>query len=362
MSGMPRRLAALVACLLLLAIGVSAQRGEPFMPVGVEYRLPPGASRDAIARDYQDFLRLGYNTVVVIVRWQDSEPERWHYQFDAVTHALELAQVSALRVVLQVESGVPPAWVFERYPDGRFEPAGGGGAGGSRACLDHPALRADALAFVKAAAARAANARSVLAIDVASDLSPEFCLCPHTRRRFETWSKLAASSDRGAYVRAAARDDLRQLAETSANVGFKPVISSTRKPSVLHNAGDAAGQDDWQMASAVDVYGGAPQLSSSLTLRPLLAFSGLASATHNRGFWLRCLPDGDRVSARLLGWSAIARGAKGIVSCGGGTPPELMNTIGRNPGLFLPLRPRPSRIAFLHAPRGNDLAALERAA
>lgn len=354
---MPRRLAALAAC-LLLAAGVSAQRGEPFMPVGVEYRLPAGASRDAIARDYQDFLRLGYNTVVVIVRWHDSEPVRGQYRFDAATHALELAEASALRVILQIEAGAPPAWAFERYPDGRFAAAGGASTGENRGCLDHAALRADALAFVKAAASRAASARSVLAIDVASDLSPEFCLCPHTRRRFETWSKLAASSDRGAYVRAAARDDLKQLAEISANAGFRPVISHTRKPSVLQNTGDAAGQDDWQMASVVDVYGGSVQPFRDPTLRPLVALAGLASATHNRGWWLRCLSDDDGASARLLGWSAISRGAKGIVSCGGGSAPELLSIVGRNPGLFLSLRPRPSRIAFLHDPRGNDVAAL----
>ena len=54
------------------------------MPVGAEYRLPAAATRELIARDYQDILRLGYNTVVLVVRWLDSEPERGQYRFDAL--------------------------------------------------------------------------------------------------------------------------------------------------------------------------------------------------------------------------------------------------------------------------------------
>ena len=293
------------------------------------------------------------------MRWQDSEPERGQYRFDALTHALELAQTTGLRVVLQLEAGVPPPWAFTRYPDGRLAlPARTGSGDELRGCFDHPYLRGDALAFVAAAAGRVASARSVLAIDVASDLAPEFCLCPHTMRRFETWSKQAASSDRAAYVRAAARDDLRQLAETSANVGYRPVISHTRKPSILQGIGDAPGQDDWQMASAVDAYGGSADASPYASLRPLLAFAGLASATHDKGWWLRSLPPDGAESARLAGWSAIARGAKGLVVPEWRQAPEFVPLIARNPGLFLPLRPRPSRVALLHDPRGNDQPVL----
>jgi len=354
-----RRVALLVAW-VLLAGGLSAQRGaEPFMPVGAEYRLPAAATRELIARDYQDILRLGYNTVVLVVRWLDSEPERGQYRFDALTHALELAQSAGLRVVLQLEAGVPPPWAFTRYPDGRLMlPARTGSGDESRGCLDHPYLRGDAQAFVAAAAGRVASARSVLAIDVASDLAPEFCLCPHTMRRFEMWSKQAASSDRAAYVRAAARDDLRQLAETSANVGYRPVISHTKKPSILQGTGDAPGQDDWQMASAVDAYGGSQDASPYASLRSLLAFAGLASATHDKGWWLRSPPLDRAESARLVAWSAVARGAKGIVIPEWRQAPEFVPLIARNPGLFLPLRPRASRVAILHDPRGNDQPVL----
>jgi hypothetical protein len=356
-----RRVALLVAW-ILLAGGLAAQRvAEPFMPVAAEYRLPATATRELIARDYQDILRLGYNTVVLVVRWLDSEPERGQYRFDALTHALELAQPTGLRVVLQLEAGVPPPWALTRYPDGRLLlPARAGSGDEVRGCLDHPYLRGDALAFVAAAARRVASARSVLAIDIASDLAPEFCLCPHTQRRFEMWSKQAASSDRAAYVRAAARDDLRQLAETTANVGYRPVISHTRKPSILQGIGDAPGQDDWQMASAVDAYGGSQDASPYSSLRPLLAFAGLASATHDKGWWLRSLPLERAESARLVGWSAVARGAKGLVVADWRQAPEFVPLIARNPGLFLPLRPRPARVAILHDRRGNDQPALER--
>ena len=128
------------------------------MPIGVSYPGPLARDRERAIDDLEAIRTLGFNSIRVAVEWSDAEPARGQYQFDALDEMLTLAGQSGLKVMLQLSTASVPAWVLERYPDGRFvSKTQGGGPRTDRICLDHPGVRADVAAYVAAATARAAR-------------------------------------------------------------------------------------------------------------------------------------------------------------------------------------------------------------
>jgi hypothetical protein len=351
------RLAVPAAWACLALCGASpAQRGEePFFPVSVTYASEPGTARDAIAGDLQSIRGLGFNTITTTLRWSDAEPSRGQYQFEMLDRMFELAAQAGLRVVLRIDTSASPDWLLRRYPDGRFISEVAPTAGGLRGCLDHADLRADALTFVAAATGHVTRHAMWHAVDVGSEPPAGLCSCPHTRRRYKEWSKTSGDADRAAFVRFSRREELKQLIEATSARGARPAASHARIPSLLQPAmGAWPGQDDWQMSGEADPYG--TSISSALARGHhllALALDDLDGATRPRGWWMSADATVPAADARMLAWSAVARGARGLTIAKWREADLFAGVIRRNPALFAQLRPRPARIAILYDPRGK---------
>ena len=365
-------------------------RQDPFVPMAVSYSAELVRNRERAAADFDAIRADGFNAVRLVVSWADVEPVRGQYRLEVVDGALELASRSGLRVIVRLDAASSPAWVFNRYPDGRYVPADGAAPAATRACFDHPGVRADVEAFVTAVTAKAASHAALLAVDVGSDLDSGFCLCPHTARRFREWTKATfgeasrsppqRTDDQTAFVAITRRDHLAWLAAAAAARGNRPLMSSSATPSLVRPPEAPVGQDDWLMARVVDRYGVVvpPSHRSGSGVSPsqlALAFDGVRSAAAANGWFVSLDDDTSAADLRLWTWAAVSRGARGVMygdwrtgeSSTGAvlsgadvrvaeraqTAAGLSRVIGRNPALFAPLRPGRAKVAIIYDPRAD---------
>lgn len=222
------------------------------------------------------------------------------------------------------------------------------------------------------------------------------------RRTFTSWEDVTPSGaapgsadagaiDRGAFALVRQQEDLRFLALASAPRGPRLTASHVAIPAVIRGLSIESGPDDWWMGSSVDHYGAAilPRMPGSEwpAVRLVSALDGIRSAGGSRGWWAARVQAGQgtagpRVSTpvtaadvRLWGWAALSRGARalsyfawypmrsgpaahgyGLVDLDGRFTDRaraagaLASIVSRNPALFAPLRPRPSRAAILYNP------------
>ena len=438
----------LTAVLFLLATPSSQQRAEPFVPIGVWYgggttRAPmisrdPARERDAWRADLKAIRSLGFNSIKSWVDWASIEPVRGQYDFDVLDQLLTLADGAGLKVIVQLYTDSAPEWLGREYPDASFVTDQGARIGSQAApgyCLDHPGVRSDLAAFIKAVTARAATHRSFFGLDVWSEphivnwvwfnTPVEFCFCPHTQRRFREWLKGRYETiealnrawyrtftaweqveaprygtilsytdfiDWKTFVSVKLQEDLKLKAGASAPRGPRPVSSHSDAPAIMLSPLSGFGNpDDWLMSQVVDHYGTSiyPKHAAAATpwspVRLTSALDGIRSAARDRGWWIGELQAGQgatgvRVAApvtaadlRLWGWTVLSRGARAIsyyawypMSSGyesngygmielDGTVTERAKAAGefagivsRNPALFAPLRPRPSKVAILY--------------
>jgi hypothetical protein len=339
-------------CAWLVWSGASAaqRRGSPFVPVGVVHT---GDTAELLS-----VRNRGFNTITIVARWSDVEPARGEYRFDAIERTIDRAASTGLRVVLALDASASPAWLLERYPDGRLasdveQPRS------TQGCLDHPGVREDFLKLVSTASVRASRHPGWFVLDVGSVPQAGFCSCPHTRRRFEEWSASTRDSDRAAFVSFARREDLRQMVDASAARGNRLVVSHARVASILQRPRRVwPSQDDWMMSPLVDLYGGLVPSE-----QPALAFDSLSSATRTNGWSMSADASVPASDARMLGWAAIARGARALTFTNWREAPLFAGVITRNPALFDELRPRPAKVAIVYDPRRDtaSLIALHRA-
>ncbi len=391
--------------LMLVAIRgeQTVPRPEAFVPVAVTYRSELSRDRARASADLEAIQALGFNSVRVPVDWAASEPARGTYDFEALNQTLSLAGQLGLRVSLRLDTSSLPSWVLRRHADGRFVPeAKRNAAAPSRACLDHPGVRADVEAFVGAATANAARRAAWHAVDLGSDLPDGLCRCLHTERRFREWRTAAfgaeprppsqTASDRAAFVALQRADHLALLTAAAAARSWRVATSSARAPSILRNLlGEPPGQDDWLMSTVVDHYGtpvppetGSVALPGPSGLAPsqlALALDGLRSATRDKGWLMTDGLSAARASdLRFLTWAALSRGARGLtygewrgaatdvarnlvgrdetITARARAAGALARVIGRNPALFAPLRPRAAQIAIAYDPRLSARSAL----
>jgi hypothetical protein len=153
------------------------------------------------------------------------------------------------------------------------------------------------------------------------------------------------------------QEHLKLLADASAARGPRLVSSHAAVPSVMWAPGGRSrGQDDWLMSGVVDVYGTSVHTEPPVQLA--FALDGLRSATRDKG-WLF---SDNAADPRLMGWTALSRGARGLTFSDQGSPDgdrvraagALAGIVTRNPALFAPLRPRASKVAILYDPRAAD--------
>ncbi len=327
---------ALLVCALMVP---AAEQGTAFFPVALDYPLSPGASLSTIASDLEAIRAAGFNAIKITLTWRDGEPVRGTYLTESMARALAQAGRAELRVILAVDD-TPPVWLFERYADAARQTSTGRS---SDACFDHPGVRADEIAFVKAFATEASRHQALLAIDVGSRKPEGLCLCPHTKRRIKALTPAAARDDR-ARARIMRRFDLADLAAAAASSRIN-TASRTSSPSLLTGP-RAVAQDDWLMAGIVDRYG--LRLGARSAIR--LATDDLAGAARDKGWWVdvdASMPDADR---RLATWTALSRGAQGVIFDDPPRDLSFLQSIARNPVLFTQLRPRRAQVALLFDP------------
>jgi hypothetical protein len=331
------------------ALVPAARQPDPFVPMAVAYTVDPRTSRSAAADDLRSIRAMGFNTIAAVVRWSDAEPAPGTYTFAALERTLDEAAQAGLRVQVTLENSAP-AWLFDRFPDGRRVTLGRESASQreNTPCFDHPAVRAALQAFLVSASRVASRAPAFFAIDAGSPTPSGFCLCPHTARRFEASSK-ASGIDRDKFVRLSLRDDLQWMISQTAPSFARIVGAQSRVPTILQRASAAyPAQDDWLMSTAVDRYGVAigelPPQSSALAL----AFDQLAAATDGRGWALRTRATVRNEDLRFLTWLAFARGARTAVFDDVPSDSSFVNVIARNPALFAELRPVPAPVAVLY--------------
>jgi len=348
------RLAA--AVLLVCALMVpAAEQGTAFFPVALDYPLSPGAPVSAIATDLEAIRAAGFNAIKVTVTWRDGEAMRGTYVTESIARALAQAGRAGLRVILAVDD-TPPVWLFERYADAARQTSTGRS---SDACFDHPGVHADETAFLKAIATEASRHEALLAIDVGSRTPAGLCLCPYTKRRMKSLTAMDGRDDH-ARARIMRRHDLGDLAAAAASSRVD-TASRTSLPSLLSDP-RAFAQDDWLMAGLVDRYGVTLNARSAIRL----ATDDLAGAGRGKSWWVEVdasVPDADR---RLATWTAISRGAQGVIF---DDPPRdltFLPSVARNPILFTQLRPRRAQVALLFDPlmptaKPDSLAATHQA-
>jgi beta-galactosidase len=194
------------------------------------------------------------------------------------------------------------------------------------------------------------------------------------------------------FVAVKLREDLKLKADASGQRAGRPVSSHSDAPAVMLSPLSGFGSpDDWWMSQSVDYYGTSiyPKHAAAATpwsaVRLTSALDGIRSAARDRGWWLGELQAGQgatgvRVAApvsaadlRLWGWAALSRGARaisyyawypmssgyesngyGMIELDGSLTDraraagEFAGIVSRNPALFAPLRPRPSKVAILY--------------
>jgi hypothetical protein len=333
----------------------------PFVPVAVSYELEPSGDVDKIKQRLANIRGLGFNTVRITAAWSELETAEGKYQLETLERALEQASAADLKAILQLDTNHAPAWLFRRFPDGRFVPAktaNAGDASSLRPCLDHADVRAATVRFINAATERAAKHASLYALEIGSDPPAGFCLCPHTARRYRDKTK-AGAIDRAAFVALTVGEHLAAMVDAASGRGGRLVMSRARTPSILQ-ALSPPSQDDWVMTTLVQHYGTSVPLAagSESTRRNLLSFGldGLRSAAGVRGWWMNASPATPE-ELRMWGWTAMSRGARALVYADEHGGDRFANVITRNPALFSPLRPKPSNVAIVHDPRWTGSAA-----
>jgi beta-galactosidase len=388
------RLSVAIACIAAVLPAPIASSAETprFFPVAVWYgggkARAPMLERDARQKkeiwrkDVQQIKQLGFNTLRTWIDWASGEPAERSYQFETLDVLLELAEEEGLKLVLQVYMDSAPQWVGQKYPDSFFVSSNGQAIQPESSpgyCRDHPGVRAADVAFYSALARRAIKSPAFLGWDLWSEPhvinwanptwipNPEFCFCPHTKRRFREWlqekygtidrmneawyrrfagweqvepsrmSTILSYTDYidwKAFIVDKLGEDLKDRYDAVKNVAPGTIVTSHAAgvglfASPHHWEGQA---DDWTMAQQVDFYGTSfyPKHSAFVDRDvpwrgALLDFTRSFGYDQGRnGFWVGELQGGFGTIAlnvsptvtpddlRIWTWSAISRGAKGI--------------------------------------------------
>jgi hypothetical protein len=399
-----------------------AQLTEPFVAVGVWYpegpSSPPTRTSTSIAasrsdtdrwrRDLAAIRAAGFNTIRTGIDWASAEPERGQYRLEGFNQLLSAADTAGVKVIVQVETRLAPAWLHRRYQDSAvvLEPGARAAVQANNYCMDHPGVRADLGAFIGAAASAASGHTAFYAIDVwrnpgISSSGAPFCYCPYTQARFRdalqqkyrtvgalnaawtrsfrAWTEIEApvhparattdAVDWKQFTALKVQEDLKFRADASAPRGARAVTS--------HADGVSRSRvDDWLMTTVVDHYGTSiPSLSATDPIGLMASLDAMRSAARDKPWWVGALQAGGAGSTsaltaadlRLRAWAAISRGAgtisfdswrvlRGDESSSPSAPERLRaagdvaGIIGRNGSLFWPLRPHASRIAIVAYP------------
>lgn len=177
------------------------------MIFGSQYYRFPFPESHCWERDMNNMRELGFNTVKLWAVWNEIEPVRGEYHFEALDELMSLAWKNGLHVVINTIPEGAPSWLYEGNEDALYQTASGetvtsGGpanlpsAGWPGLCMDKPAAAQAVQGFIRAVAAHVANHPAMLTIDVWNEphLEPMFdyrnnmlCYCEHSIAQFRQW-------------------------------------------------------------------------------------------------------------------------------------------------------------------------------
>lgn len=183
-----------------------------FLPYGAQFFRPPNPPRQDWRRDMQRLVDHGLNVIKLWPMWTWIHRAPDVFDFSEIDELMDLAQEYGLHVIINTILENSPYWLEERYPEARYQTADGyictlqprsntavGGWPGL--CLDHPAVRAEAGAFLRQIASRYADHPALFAYDIWNEphLEPAavefkqneernlYCYCDSTIADFRKW-------------------------------------------------------------------------------------------------------------------------------------------------------------------------------
>ncbi len=342
----------------------AATASDSFYPVAVWYgggkaRAPmlervDAASAERWGKDLDLIKSVGFNTVKCWVDWATAERRPHEFHFENLDLLMRLAQERGLRVIVQVYLDSAPAWVGERYPDGRFVDRSGAVIESQAApgfCIDHPGVRGESVKFLQALSRDANRFTTLYGWDVWSEphvinwagfpylLKSEFCFCPYSQARFREWLKAkyrTLDALNAAWYRGFERweqvtpphhstilsytdyIDWREFIDDKLAGDLKTRVDAVRSadpthaitshaavPSLFTSPTSGVGQpDDWKMAANVDFWGTSLYPMHSGSERPLpytdlaadLDFAWSSGRSFGKGFWIGELQAGQGVT------------------------------------------------------------------
>lgn len=213
------RLLLINACLFFCLVSISAQNSpakidKDFFPFSVWYsggkaRAPMLSkinenSENEWRADLKQIKDLGFNTVRTWVEWATCEPEQGKYNFENLHLLMRLANEVGLRVFIQMYVDSAPDWVAEEFPHALFEAQSGDKIfpqSAPGACTDNRDVEQAVLNFYTETAKIANSYPNFFGWDLWSEPhiinwasvnyipNVQFCFCPGTSARFQSWLK-----------------------------------------------------------------------------------------------------------------------------------------------------------------------------
>jgi beta-galactosidase len=174
----------------------------PAFPYGAVYFRKSNPTREDWERDYQTAREDGMNIFRHWFLWSAIEVAPGEYDWEEYDKQLDLAAANGMKTIIAEFVTAAPEWAFADFAHARFidehglpqhsRMGGSSNTGGFPGlCLDNDDWRARAEAFLHALATRYKGHPGLGGYDVwnESNAHPNFCYCPASLARFQTWLK-----------------------------------------------------------------------------------------------------------------------------------------------------------------------------
>ncbi|MFZ2655863.1 MAG: beta-galactosidase [Victivallales bacterium] len=258
---------------------------------GATYYISTSPSSDFWERDFQMMVEKGMNVVKHLAVWENIELEDGVFDFGEIHSLMRTTEKYPLDVIieLRLKNQGFPRWFFEKFPESRPITADGSWRA-SGACYNHPKYQEYSVRFTSRMAEELKKYRSIKVWDIwnephlhgigdpGNSPATQQCYCQYCQDGFRSWL-----SKNPQYRKTISGDGWQGI--NTAGMGYSPdyryrlyfinevmvnearrlveaVRSIDSRPVALHDAFaspcfkmQTIGNDDWQLAKCVDVYG-----------------------------------------------------------------------------------------------------------
>lgn len=176
---------------------------EPPVEFGAVYFRRSNPPKTDWERDYQVAKEDGHTLFRHWLLWSDIHVKPDQFDFDVYDEHVRLAAKYGIKTILAEFITSAPDWLYRSCPDGRHESANGSrnhshmqgscATGGTKMCLDHPVVLAEAERFLVALAKHYKDMPGAYGYDIWNECSlystSLMCYCPSTQEKFRKWCK-----------------------------------------------------------------------------------------------------------------------------------------------------------------------------